>query len=202
MRRRGVRRGAVLVPRAPVGLHGHVRQGIEAVIRTECDFVYRHIGFVLPLAVKTACAIHIAVRRTVQLGGVVFQRVGAELLHVHRHRGGEALRPQRVEAQTSAACVFQEVQPVLFARLVARHQRRRARDGGVRSRNVGNARLAAHAFFSCFSCFLSCLGCFSFLSRRRTLSPSRFLFSTFAARSCASLRRFSRSSGSRCWISW
>src|SRR6058998_690593 len=63
--RRGVRRGAVLVPRASVGLHGHVRQGIEAVIRTECDFVYRHIGFILPLAMKTACAIHVAVRRPV-----------------------------------------------------------------------------------------------------------------------------------------
>src|SRR2546426_3986239 len=71
--------------------------------------------------------------------------MGAELLHVHRHRGGEALRSQRVESQTSAACVFEEVQPALFARLVARHQRRRARDGGVRSGNVGDARLAVHA---------------------------------------------------------
>jgi len=65
LRRRRVRRDAVLVPRASVGLHRHVRQGIEAVIRTQCDFVHRHIGLALPLAMKIARAIHIAVRRTV-----------------------------------------------------------------------------------------------------------------------------------------
>ena len=143
MRRRD-RLRTVRLPGATVGLARHVGQRIKPVLRAQLDLVHRLVGRALPLLAEVSRRVEIAVRRTVKLGGVMLERMRAELLDVDHRGPRQPLRAQHVEARRRAVGVGQRREPVLRARLVARHQRRDGVDGGVRACEIGDARLLAH----------------------------------------------------------
>ncbi len=141
--------GALLLPGAAVGLARHIGQGIEAILRTKLDLVDRLVGRAGAFLVEPALGIEVAVRRAVELDGVGFQRVCREALHVDRHRLGQALAPQHVEALLAPVGVGAGRQPVFLARLVGGDQGRRVLDRGGGAGEMGDAGLAGgrHVLF-------------------------------------------------------
>src|SRR5262245_26550026 len=71
--------------------------------------------------------------------------MSAELLDVDRHRRGQTLGPETIEAQGPPVGTGQRREAVLLAGLVAGDQWRAVLDGGVRSGEMGDARLGVHA---------------------------------------------------------
>src|SRR2546428_2047410 len=108
---------AVLRPWLPVRLWRHVRQRIDAGLRTERDLVHGRVVRVAALFVKRPAGVEIAVGRTIKLGGVALERMSAELLDVDRHRRGYALCAEGVEAQRAAVRAGQQPQGILTSRL-------------------------------------------------------------------------------------
>ena len=53
---------------------------------------------------------------------VALERMGTELFYINRHRRGQPLRPQNVEAKWRAIGLSSRRQAVFFARFVARDQ--------------------------------------------------------------------------------
>ena len=133
-RSRRLGKRAIALPRLAVGLPAHVGQRIQAILRTQRHLVDRDVLGSLALPVKDARRIEVAVGRRVELGRVALERMRAELLDVDRHRRGQTLGPERVEAQGGAVGVGAQGQAVLRARLVARDQGLGVLDGGGRPR--------------------------------------------------------------------
>ena len=74
-----------------IGLSGHVREGVEAILWPQHDFVDGNVVRPLALFVEHTGRIEVAVGWGIQLGGVALQGMGAELFDIHRHRGCQAL---------------------------------------------------------------------------------------------------------------
>jgi hypothetical protein len=74
--------------------------------------------------VKIALGVEITVGRTVQLRGIGFERMRAELLDIDHCRFCQTLRPQHIEARRRLVRIRQRFEPVFRARLVAGHKRR------------------------------------------------------------------------------
>ena len=121
----------------------HVGQRIEPVLGPQLDLVDRLVSGTLPLLVHMPVTVEVAVRPTVELGRVGFQRMGTELFDIDRDRSRQALRTKHVESRRQAVGVREQRQPVLRSRLVGRDQRRRILNRGVRPGQVGD---------SCFPC--------------------------------------------------
>ena len=146
LRRRRAGKGAIVLPRAAVGLPRHVGQGIQPVFGSQLHAVDRRVGIGLPLGVEGAGCIDIAVGRAVKLCGVALQRMGAELFDIDRRRGRQALRPKDVEPGRAAVGVGPCRQAVLGAGLVAGHQCRAVADRGVGAGKMGDPWFVGHAF--------------------------------------------------------
>jgi hypothetical protein len=104
----GIGEGAFLVPGGSVGLPGHIGQRVEPILGAQLDFVDRLVIGALPLLVHTPGAIDVTVRWTVELGGIGFERMRAELLDIDRDRCCEALRAQDIEPRRRAVRFIKE----------------------------------------------------------------------------------------------
>ena len=93
---------------------------------------------------KRAARIDVTVRRAIEFGGVLFQRVGAELLHINRCGGGQPLRAQHIEPGRAAIRIRARRQAVLCTGLVAGDQRRAVADGGVGAGKIRYAGFVGH----------------------------------------------------------
>ena len=91
------RRWAIVLPGLLIGLSGHVREGVEAILWPQHDFVDGNVVRPLALFVEHTGRIEVAVGWGIQLGGVALQGMGAELFDIHRHRGCQALGAKRVK---------------------------------------------------------------------------------------------------------
>src|SRR6266850_3128905 len=112
----------VVVPWFIIGLAGHVRQRVKAILGKQSDFIYRSITWSLRLFPKQAVWRHVAIRRPIQFGRIPLQRMRAELLNINCNRSRQPLRAQRIEARWTLVRICAQWQPVLFSRFIARDQ--------------------------------------------------------------------------------
>ena len=96
---------AFLLPGGAVRLPRHVGQRIDPVLGAQDDLIDRLVARAAPLRAHLPVAAEPAVRRPIELGGVGFERVRAELLDIDRDRRREALRAQCVEPRRRAVGV-------------------------------------------------------------------------------------------------
>jgi len=111
---------------------------------TQLDLVNRLVAGALPLLVHMPVMIDEAVRRTVELGRVGFEGMGAELFDIDGDRRGKALRAQHVEPRRRAVGVRQQEQIVLRPCIIGRNQGRGILNGGIGSCQMGDAVFACH----------------------------------------------------------
>jgi len=80
--------------------------------------------------VKSALGVHIPVRRAIQLGRVLLEWVGAELLNINRDRRRQPLGAEVIKPDRRAVRMGEGLQSIFFPRLVAGRQRRAILDRG------------------------------------------------------------------------
>ena len=136
--------GAFFFPRPAIGLTRHIRQRKHAVFRRELHLEHRLVIGVLALLVKFPALVDITVRGGIEIGRVLLHRMRAELLDIHRHRRGNALRAQHVETLRRPVGVVPGRQTIFRARLVAGDERRAVLDCRVRPGKMRDARSRHH----------------------------------------------------------
>src|SRR5262245_1622566 len=94
---------------------------------------------------ERARRVEVTVGRAIELSGVPLQRMRTELLDVQGDRGGEALRPEGIEAHRAAVGIQAQGQSVPGARLVAGDQWLRVLNRGRGSREDSDPRLCHHS---------------------------------------------------------
>jgi hypothetical protein len=136
---------AFLFPGRAVRLGCHVRQRVEAVLGTQFDRVDRLVGGALPLLVHMSAGIDVTIRWAVELGGVGFERMCAELLDIDGDRCCQALRAQHIETRRRTVRVREQGQPVLRSRLVGGDEWRGVLNCGIGSRQMSDPSFPCHA---------------------------------------------------------
>ena len=131
---------AVPVPRAPIRLERHVGKEVETVLRAERRPVDGRVLGALPRFVKITVCVEVAVRRAIELGGVILQGMGAEPLDENLDGRGEPLRYEMVEPERRAVRPRKEWKSVSLPRLVAGDERLTIVNGRRCSRKDRDAR--------------------------------------------------------------